>query len=69
MKHETKIKVRVWFHTALTVAWAVNLPLALVTGWIYSVAYVAVCSIYANMVGHWSAREGALTDLHTPNKE
>jgi hypothetical protein len=30
-------------------------PVSIVTGWLYSVAFVAACSIYANAVGHGAA--------------
>jgi hypothetical protein len=42
-------------HGWLVVAWAVMIPVALVTGWLYSVAFVAACSIYANAGAHFGA--------------
>lgn len=39
----------------LTVAWAVMLPIAFYTGWIYSVAFISFVSIYANFVSHLAA--------------
>lgn len=44
----------------LTLAWAGMMPVAIITGWIYSVAFISVVSIYANMTGHlgsWSANK------------
>lgn len=45
-------------HGVLTVAWLVMVPVAVVTGWIYSVPFIAVCSIYANAVVHGGAYAG-----------
>lgn len=39
----------------LTVFWLAMCPLALATGWIYSVAFVSLVSIYANAVSHLAA--------------
>lgn len=39
----------------MTVAWAVMVPVALITGWIYSIAFVSAISIYANVASHFSA--------------
>lgn len=50
-------------HLAATVVWGVTMPLAIFTGWIYAVAFVSVCSIYANMVGHWASYQAARADL------
>lgn len=57
-------------HTALAVAWGVVLGAAVIEplGLFYKgtvllgVAFVSICSIYANMVGHWAGREGAKAD-------
>lgn len=46
-------------HLVLTVAWAVMLPVAILTGWIASVAFISAISIYANVAGHWSAYQAA----------
>lgn len=42
-------------HAVATVVWVLMVPLSVVTGWLWSVAFVAACSIYANAVGHASA--------------
>ncbi len=39
----------------LTGIWAVMLPVAYVTGWIYSVAFISLASIYANLASHLAA--------------
>jgi hypothetical protein len=39
----------------LTVFWLAMCPIALATGWIYSVAFVSLVSIYANAVSHPAA--------------
>jgi hypothetical protein len=46
-------------HAALAVAWLVMVPVALATGWIYSIVFVSACSIYANAIGHASAWQAA----------
>lgn len=58
-------EVMVVVHFSLTVAWAISLPLAIVTGWLWSLAFVSACSIYANFVGHFSAFEASLSTLLT----
>jgi hypothetical protein len=42
-------------HAYLTVAWALMVPLAILTGWIYSIAFISAISLYANVAGHWSS--------------
>lgn len=46
-------------HLALTVVWFKMMPLAIATGWINSVKFVSVISIYANFVGHFSSWQAA----------
>jgi hypothetical protein len=46
-------------HAVLMAAWFAMVPIALVTGWITSIAFVSACSIYANAVGHFSAWQAA----------
>lgn len=36
----------------LAIAWAVMVPVALATGWVYSVAFVSLASLYANAATH-----------------
>lgn len=51
------------FHLTLTMLWAVMMPVALVTGWVYSLAFISVISIYANFAGHFSAWQAARTEI------
>lgn len=37
---------------SLAILWALMVPLSLVTGWVYSVAFVSLASIYANSATH-----------------
>lgn len=46
----------------LTVLWVGVMPLALVTGWIYSVAFVSTVSIYANAASHLAAWRADVPD-------
>lgn len=39
----------------LSVVWAVMVPVTLVTGWVYSIAFIALASIYANFASHLAA--------------
>jgi len=45
-------------HLALTLVWA-SLALPTLLWWKDSVAWVAWMSLYANVVGHWSANQAA----------
>lgn len=40
---------------ALFVAWLAMIPIAIITDWIYSIAFIAACSIYANAASHLAA--------------
>lgn len=48
----------VWLHTIGAVVWAL-LIIPTLLWWRDSVFWVATMSLYANVVGHWSARQGA----------
>lgn len=53
---------RIWrnINLVLAIAWAAMLPIAILTDWIYSVAFISTVSIYANFVSHiagWRADE------------
>jgi hypothetical protein len=41
-----------WINLVLAAVWAVMVPVAILTGWIYSIAFIAACSIYANAASH-----------------
>lgn len=45
-------------HAVLAVAWAVMLPVALVTGWVYSLVFISACSLYANAAAHFGGWQG-----------
>lgn len=44
------------------VAWALMVPIAVVTDWIYSIAFVSAASIYANFVTHLAAQRADVPD-------
>lgn len=44
-----------YLHGVLTFFWMFMMPVAIVTGWWQSVAFIAVISIYANFAGEFSA--------------
>lgn len=49
-----------WINLFAAAAWAAMLPIAIITDWIYSVAFISAVSIYANFVSHiagWRADE------------
>jgi hypothetical protein len=39
----------------LTVVWLIMVPVAVVTGWIYSIAFISAVSLYANVASHLAA--------------
>jgi len=39
----------------LAIAWAAMIPISVMTGWIYSIAFIAAASIYANFISHLAA--------------
>lgn len=48
-------------HAVLTVLWLVVVPVSILTGWLWSIAFISACSIYANAAGHaaaWQASRG-----------
>jgi hypothetical protein len=48
----------------LSVVWAIMVPVSIITGWIYSLAFISAASIYANVVSHIAAWRADV-----PNKE
>jgi len=40
---------------ALAILWALMIPISVWTGWIFSIAFIAAASIYANFVSHLAA--------------
>jgi hypothetical protein len=47
---------------ALTCVWVVMIPLSIMTGWIYSVAFVSAISLYANVASHLAAWRADVPD-------
>jgi hypothetical protein len=47
----------------LTLFWILMIPVAIATGWINSVAYVASLSLWALVSGHWSAWQAARVEV------
>lgn len=45
-------------HLTLLILWLIMVPVAIFTGWLYSLGFISACSIYANAASHWSAYEG-----------
>jgi hypothetical protein len=39
----------------LAIGWAAMIPISVMTGWIYSIAFIAAASIYANFISHLAA--------------
>lgn len=50
-------------HRLLLAGWLAITVIAIPTGWINSVAFVAACSLYANAAVHWSALNAAKGEL------
>jgi hypothetical protein len=46
-------------HFWLLILWLVMVPVAIATGLLESVAFVAAASIYANAAAHWAAWQGS----------
>lgn len=55
-------KFMMQLHLVLTVIWFLMIPLAIYTGWITSIVFVAAISIYANFAGHYSSYQAARTE-------
>lgn len=53
------MKVRVWFNRLSAVGWVVAGIAAFPLHWAYSVAFVTIASIYANVKTDWGAAEAA----------
>jgi len=52
-------RVNGWF----TIFWIAMIPVSVLTGWINSVTYVAILSLWALVSGHWSAWQAARTEV------
>lgn len=60
MKSPTVMKK---FHGWLTVVWAVMMPVALWSGWVKSVIFISVLSIYALFIGHFSSWQATRVEV------
>jgi hypothetical protein len=47
----------------LTILWIVMIPISIATGWINSVTYIAVMSLWALVSGHWAAWQAARVEV------
>lgn len=47
----------------LTILWLLMIPVSLLTGWLSSVQYVSVLSLWALVSGHWSAWQAARVEV------
>ena len=52
-------RVNGWF----TIFWVAMIPVSIITGWITSVTYVAVLSLWALVSGHWAAWQAARVEV------
>jgi len=52
-------RVNGWF----TIFWVAMIPVSMITGWITSVTYVAVLSLWALVSGHWAAWQAARVEV------
>lgn len=50
---------KIWFHRSRSVAWMVVAVMAWPLGWVYSVAFVSMASLYANITSDWANSEAA----------
>ena len=56
-------------HFILTGAWIAVAPAMVVFHWWESVEFVAIISVYANIVGHWSAWQAARAEESAEERE
>jgi hypothetical protein len=47
---------------SLVIVWIIMIPLSVITGWVYSVAFVSAISLYANVASHWAAYRAQRTE-------
>lgn len=53
------MKARIWFNRISALGWLIAGIISFPLGWAYSVAFVTVASIYANVKTDWGAAEAA----------
>jgi hypothetical protein len=52
----------------LAVGWAVMIPVAIMTGWLYSIAFISTVSIYANFISHVAAWRADVPNARAPQE-
>ena len=52
-------RVNGWF----TIFWVIMIPVSFFTGWINSVTYVSVLSLWALVSGHWAAWQASRVEV------
>lgn len=50
-------------HRILLNVWLLVTAMSIPTGWINSIAFVAACSLYANVAAHWGALNAAKSEV------
>lgn len=53
----------------LTVFWIVMIPLSVATGWIHSVTFVSMLSLWALVSGHWAVWQSARVEVKQKDME
>lgn len=59
MTAQSLVKAHKW----LTILWFVMMPISLATGWVFSLAFISIISIYANFAGHFASWQAARTEV------
>lgn len=55
-----------WFNLGMTFVW-ILLLVPTMLWWTQSVLWVAIMSLYANVVGHWSAFQASRAEIEVEN--
>jgi len=58
-------RVNGWF----TIFWIIMIPISFFTGWINSVTYVSVLSLWALVSGHWAAWQASRVEVKQEEQE
>lgn len=48
--------------------WLLAIPVAIITGWLFSVAFISAVSIYANFASHFGGYEAARAELESESE-
>lgn len=59
---------RMRLHGVAMDLWLLMIPVAIITSWLFAVAFISACSLYANFGAHFSGYEAARTDENTPDE-